>query len=167
MSSSSQLSPANEQMKLLAPMEGTFRTEVFFFMGPGEPHKSTGTMINSWDVGGTFLKQHYTGDQSDGPFPAFTGRGYWGYNKVDERYEGFWIDNASTMMQHEQGQVDSTGRSWEMHSTFTHPETKQMCKKRTVFAIQDDDHNSMTTYMEFVSGDETKVMEIRFTRANA
>ena len=165
MSASSTVSPANDQMKLLAPMAGTFRAEVHFYMGPGEPHKSTGTMINSWDVGGTYLKQDYTGDQSDGPFPAFMGRGYWGYNKVDARYEGFWIDNASTMMQFEQGQADSTGRSWEMHSSFTHPETKQTCKKRTVFTIKDDDHHDMVTHMEFAPGSETKVMVIDFTRA--
>ncbi len=133
-------------------------------MGPGEPHLATGTMVNAWDLKETVLRQDYTGDQSDGPFSNFLGRGYFGYNPATQQYEGFWIDSASSMMQLEYGGVDASGKSWEMLSEFLHPESKQVVKKRSVIAVQSDVSHSMDTYMTFPGQPEMKVMGIRFTR---
>ena len=55
------------QHKLLEPFVGKFRSEVSIFMGPGEPMKSTGTMINSWQVDGLYLHQDYVGDPVPDP----------------------------------------------------------------------------------------------------
>jgi hypothetical protein len=44
-------------MDKLAPFVGTFRTEVKTWMGPGDPQRSTGTMTNTRDLGGKFLRQ--------------------------------------------------------------------------------------------------------------
>jgi hypothetical protein len=61
---------------------GTFRAEVKTWMGPGDPMISTGTMKNTLDLGGRFLRQDYVGDPNDGPFPEFAGRGFRGFNTV-------------------------------------------------------------------------------------
>ncbi len=153
--------PAHQRLK---PFEGTFKSIVRIWMGPGDPNVSTGTMTNTLELGGRFLRQEYQGDASEGPFPDFEGRGFWGYNNVTRKYEGFWIDNASTIMQTEQGDVDDTGKVWTMVGEMPNPQTGGMMKRRSIITLQDDDHHTMEMYFE-VEGQENKAMEIEYTRA--
>lgn len=153
--------PEHDKLK---PFEGRFRAEVSLWMGPGDPMVSTGTMVNEFDLGGRFLRQTYTGDPSEGPFPAFEGRGYWGYNNVSKEFEGFWIDNASTVMQIETGEVDESGRVWTMLGEVPNPQTGDMMTKRSQITLEDDDHHSMEMFFDTGDG-EAKSMEIRYERA--
>ena len=159
-----QMPTPGPEHQLLKPFEGTFSTEVKMWMGPGDPMVSTGTMVNAFQLSGLFLQQDYQGDAADGPFPSFAGHGYWGYNTTTKKYEGFWIDTASTMMQMEFGDVDESGRVWEMNSEFIAPSTNQTMKKRTVITLVDDNHHSMVTFVEMPGQPEFKNMEITFTR---
>lgn len=152
-----------EEHARMEPFVGTFDAEVSLWMGSGEPHVSTGTMTNELDLGGRFLKQTYEGDATEDPFPAFAGRGYWGYNQTDKRWEGFWIDNASTMMQVEHGQLDDSGKVWTMQGEMTHPGTGKPIAKRSVIRLDDDDHHAVEMYFETPAG-ETKGMEIHYSR---
>ncbi len=147
----------------LEPFLGTFRAEVSMWMGPGEPMVMTGTMVNESDLGGRFVRQTYTGDGAEGPFGAFEGRGYWGYNNVTKRFEGFWIDTASTMMQFESGDLDEAGSVWTMVGKMPNPQTGDEMTKRTVITLEDADHHSMVTYFDVGEG-EFKAMEIRYVR---
>lgn len=148
------------------PFVGKFRAEVKLWMGPGDPMISTGMMTNTLDLGGRFLYQFYKGDPSEGPFPNFEGRGYWGYNTTSEKYEGFWIDSASTMMQQEFGDVDAAGKVWTMRGDMTCPQTKTAMKKRSVITLKDDDHHAMEMYFTGPDGNEAKAMEIQYERAS-
>ncbi len=147
----------------LKPFVGAFKAEVKMWMGPGDPQVSTGVMNNSFDLGGRFLRQVYTGDQAEGPFPDFEGRGFWGYNTTTNEYEGFWIDTASTMMQTERGQVDDAGRVWTMIGSMATPDGGSW-DKRSVITLVDDDHHSMEMYFRGPDGNENKGMEIQYTR---
>ncbi len=150
--------------KLLQPFAGTFRATVKMWRGQGEPMVATGTMHNSLVLGDHFLKQDYEGDPSDGPFSGFAGYGFWGYNTTTEKYEGFWIDTASTMMQFETGDVDASGRVWTMHSQMISPKDKQPMSRRTVITCIDDDHQRMESYFAGPDGHEHKAMEIEYVR---
>ncbi len=152
------------QHELLKPFEGKFRAEVKLWMGPGDPVVSTGTMTSSWHLGGLYLHQDYVGDPTDGPFPAFEGKGYWGFNTTSGKYEGFWIDNASTTMQMESGDVDAGGKVWTMTSEVTCPQSRQLLKKRNVIRLIDSNRNAMETYFTGGDGNEMKCMEISYTR---
>ena len=156
--------PGSEHQRL-QPFEGTFKSEVKLWMGPGEPVISTGTMTSTWDINGLFMHQDYVGDPNEGPFPEFKGKGYWGYNTATEKYEGFWIDNASTIMQSESGTCDAEGKTWEMCGEMTCPQSKQQFKKRSVVTLIDNDHNKMETFHTGPDGNEMKTMEINYTRA--
>ena len=158
------MSATTPQHEALKPFEGTFRSEVKMWMGPGDPMVSTGTIVNEFDLGGRFLRQIYTGDPNDGPFPRFEGRGYWGFNKVTQRFEGFWIDNASTMMQHEVGELDDSGKVWTMVGEMPNPQTGGTMKKRSVVTLEDDDHHTMEMYFDTGDG-EVKAMEINYERS--
>lgn len=154
-----------DQHRLLKPFAGTFRSTVRLWLGPGDPVVHHGTMVNSLQLDDLFLFQDYTGDPSPGPFPAFRGKGFRGFNITSKEFEGFWIDNASTMMQMERGQVDDTGKVWTMRSEFFHPHHNAMVRKRTVIRLLDDNRNDMTTWMTGPDGNEVRSMEILFERA--
>lgn len=98
-----------EHHESFKPFVGAFRAEVKTWMGPGDPMTSAGTMTNSLVLGGRFLAQDFVHDPSSGPFGDFAGKGFWGYNTVDNRYERVWIDTACTFMMTEQGQREPDG----------------------------------------------------------
>jgi hypothetical protein len=143
---------------------GTFAAEVRMWMGPGDPHVSTGVMKNTLDLGGRYLFQHYTGDQTEGPFPEFEGRGYWGYNTMAGKYEGFWVDTACTFMQTETGDVDASGKVWTMIGSMPDPQSGKQLSKRSVVTLDDADHHTMEMFFEGPDGNECKMMEIKYTR---
>jgi len=150
--------------KKLEPFAGTFKAKVKLWMGSVEPHVSTGVMTNTLDLGGRFLKQAYKGDPTEGPFPNFEGRGFWGYNTVDRRYEGFWIDTASTFMQTEHGQVDESGKVWTMRGRMTDPQSGGQMEKRSVITLKGNDRHSVEMYFTVPGGSEFKAMEIQYER---
>ena len=152
-----------EHHQRLEPLAGKFSAEVKLWMQPGDPMVMTGTMTNSFDLNNQFLHQNYEGDQIDGPFPVFQGRGYMGYNTATNLYEGFWIDTASTLMMNETGTVDDTGKVWTMTGEFKNPQDGSDMHKRGVITIADNDHHSMVQYMSTPDG-EKKTMEITYKR---
>ena len=148
----------------LHPFEGRFRAEVKVWMGQRDPMISTGLMTNEFDLGGRFLRQTYKGDASGGPFDAFEGRGFWGYNTVEKIWEGFWIDNASTVMQIERGDVDEAGKVWTMWGTMTDPGSGKPLTKKSIITLVDDDHHRLEMFFD-TPGGEAKGMEITYERA--
>lgn len=161
---SAAMAAPGEQHRRLEPFVGTFKASVMIWMGPGDPHESTGVMTNTLDLGGRFLRQVYQGDQTEGPFPNFEGRGFWGYNRATGQYEGFWIDTASTVMQTEVGDVDDDGKVWTMTGEIAMPSGDRM-KKRSVITLQDNDRHRMDMYFITPDGKENKGMEIQYERA--
>ena len=158
------MSAPTEAHDRLKPFLGTFTAEVKMWMGPGDPMISTGKMENTLDLGGRFVCQSYQGDPNDGPFGEFAGRGYWGYNKVDKRYEGVWIDTASTQIQTDTGDVDATGKVWTMTGTVTCAQTGKPMKKKSIITLTDDNSHTMEMFFDMGDGNEMKCMEIQYTR---
>jgi len=153
-----------EAHKGFKPFVGTFSVEVKLWMGPGEPHVSTGVMTNTLDLGGRFLRQDYKGDPGGGPFENFEGRGYWGYNTTTKKYEGFWIDSASTFMQHDSGDLDASGKVWTMIGEMVDPQSGGSLRKRSVITLKDNDHHQLEMFFKGPDGKESKAMEIRYAR---
>lgn len=153
---------AHERFK---PFVGTFKADLKMWMGPGDPMVSTGTMTNTLDLGGRFLHHSYKGHANDGPFPDFEGRGYWGYNTTDNRYEGLWIDTACTFFQLEHGQVDDSGKVWTMLGTMTNPQTGRPMNKKSVVTLHDDNSHEMEMFFDTGDGDWCRSMHIAYTRA--
>ena len=158
------MSPGPEH-ELLKPFLGTFRAEVQLWMGPGDPMVSTGTMTNELVLDGRYVRQDYVGDPNDGPFPSFKGHGFWGYNRMARRFEGYWIDNASTIMQLETGSVDESGKVWTMTSEIVDSQGGTM-SRRSVITLMDDDHHSIESFFT-KEGKEFKAMEIQYERAES
>ncbi len=149
--------------ELLRPFEGTFDAEVKMWMGPGDPMMSTGRIVNSFQLNGLYLHQDYQGN-SLGAIPGFVGQGFWGFNSTSGRYEGFWIDNASTAMQLETGSVDQSGKIFEMHGEFVMPGTGVTMKKRSIFTVVSDNHNTMESFVTPPDAPEVRNMMIDYRR---
>ena len=154
---------AGEHHARLQPFAGTFLSKVTVWFGPDQVHESTGIMTSDWHVNGLFLNQDYVSDAADGSFPAFEGKGYWGYSTFENEYQGFWIDNASTHMQMETGKVDESGKVWTMLSEVPSPHDGGVMKKRTIITLIDNDHHKLEAFVE-TPGGEFKNMEINYTR---
>ncbi len=148
----------------LEPFIGTFKAKISMFMGPGDPMIATGVMKNEPELGGRFLRHHYTGDPSEGPFSAFHGRGYWGYNTVDKRFESVWIDNACTFMIVDRGHASDNGKTFEMEGHMTDPGSGKPMTRRSVITLIDKDTHLMEMYHHPEGGEECKTMEIRYER---
>lgn len=157
-----QLPQPGQQHELLKPFEGTFRATVRIFRGDDDPMESMGTMSSSFVLGGLYLEQEYQGDPVEGPISAFCGKGFWGYNFYSQKYEGFWIDNVSSMMQREDGEVDETGKIWEMHSEIVLPQGSM--KKRSVIKLVDENHHEVEAFLAFGDAPEAKSMELFYSR---
>lgn len=153
-----------EQHGLFKQFEGTWKAEVSMWMAPGDPIQSTGTMVNTLDLDGRYLKQDYKGDAVDGPFPNFEGRGFWGFNDVTGKFEGLWIDNASNQMGTEQGDYDESTKTWTMLGEMSMPGGAK-CGKRSVIEVVSDNEHTMEMYFTGPDGSESKGMHIRYTRA--
>jgi hypothetical protein len=149
---------------LLHRVAGRWRSEVRLWMGPGEPHVSTGTMVNTMVLGGRFLRHDYTGDPSPGPFPAFAGEGFWGYNDVRQRWEGVWVDNASNQMMVDTGSYDPAARVWTMEGDALHPGMGE-ARRRSVITLVSDREHTMEMLFKSPGHDWQRGMVIRYTRA--
>lgn len=161
------ISGITEDHRRFESLAGAFDAEVRFFMGPGEPVVSTGTMVNQLILDGRFLRQEFQGDLPTGVDPRmqpFSGQGFLGYNSVDKRYESAWIDNASTLIQVESGQVDAAGREWNFYSSMTNPQSGGAMEKRSILTLRDENNHSMEIWFREPDGPEIRTMEIRYSR---
>ena len=152
----------SDQHKALESFVGTFNAKVKMWMDPnGEPSESVGVMTSQWALGGRFVEQSYEGESFGG---AFQGKGFMGYDNTSQKYQGFWIDTASTMMQTEKGDFNADANCFNMSGTMTCPSSKQDFTKRDVIKVIDIDHHSMEMYFTGSDGKEVKGMEIQYTR---
>lgn len=156
------LAPEHE---MLASFEGTWKAEVKMWMDPSaDPMVSTGVMTNAMILGGRFLEQNYADDQGQ-----FFGKGLWGYNTTDGRWEGLWIDTMATFMMTDRGQFDAGTKTWTMTGDMTCPQTKQSMSKRSTIIQHGPDSHTMEMFFTTSEGEhagvEMKCMEINYTRA--
>ena len=157
-----------EEHDLLKSFEGEWNSTVKMFCGPpgAEPSVSHGVMHNEMDLGGKFLKQTYEDNAGH-----FSGRGYWGFNTTDDRWEGFWIDSMTTMFTLEQGGYDAGTKTWTMNGTMTDPtsppgEPRGMTRRSVIRVVSADEHvMEMYHAPEGKPEEESMGMEITYLRA--
>ena len=128
--------PGHERLE---PMVGTFHARTTFTMARGaEPSVSEGTSENRWVLGGRYLEQSYRGMSMGMPFE---GIGYTGYDNVQKRYVGTWMDTFGTGLMTSVGVGKPSERGMEFEASAHEPSGKRiafLCK----ITIQDRDHHS-------------------------
>src|SRR6185436_18255599 len=94
------MTPSAGHARLMS-MVGSWRAKTTFTMAPGAPDQvSSGTSVHRMVLNGRYLEQNYKGTSMGMPFE---GIGYTGYDNVQKRYVGTWMDTFGTGVMHSHG----------------------------------------------------------------
>lgn len=159
------MTPGEAHQKLNA-FVGTWDVAVSLWMAPSAPPEvSTGTSTTAWILGGRYLEQKHVGMAMGQPFE---GLGLTGYDNVQKKYIGTWVDTMGTGMMTSVGSVDETGAKFAFDAQMWDPTTGQLTKSREELIVEGPDKHVMTMHAtDPASGAEFKTMELVFTRAAA
>jgi len=159
-----EVSTPGEAHKKLDDMIGTWDTEAkIWTQGPGsEPTVTKGTAVNSWVLGGRYLKQEFKGEMMGMPFE---GVGYTGYDNYNKKYIGYWIDNSSTQMLMMSGMIDKSGKVLTLYGTMDEWMTGANGKPvKYVTRIINKDKHMFEIYDLAFGETNVKMMEMTYTR---
>ncbi len=151
--------------KALTAMEGKWSAEVKDWMnGPDAPPvESKGTSVNTMVLGGRYLKQEFTSEMMNQPF---SGIGYTGYDNMNKKYIGSWMDNMSTSMMMMEGSMNEKGDVMTMTGKMDDPGTGQRGKEyKAVTTVLSPDKHKYEMFDLSQPDGKQKVMEIVYTRA--
>ena len=149
-----------EAHKKLDAIVGTFDAKVKMWMDPSKPpEESTGTSENTWVLNNRYVEMKYQGTFMGQPF---SGIGYQGYDNVQKKYVGSWMDSMSTGMMTSTGTM--TGNVIKTSGMVADPMTGKMCKITSKVTVPDNDHHTMEMWGPDPTGKNYKMMEIEYTR---
>ena len=107
-------SPAEEH-EFLKKLSGNWTATVKMWMNPDDPpQESTGTATNELIMDGRFLQCRFEGKT---PWGDFSGMAIDGFNRIDKKYQGIWMDSMGTIMMVFEGEADGNIRNvdeWRM-----------------------------------------------------
>jgi hypothetical protein len=145
----------------LEPMVGTFKATVTMWMSPGaEPTVSTGTAVNKWMLGGRYLQGSFASEFMGEPF---TGLGYTGYDNVQGKYVGTWMDTMGTGIMSSVGE-QSSPTEFTFIAKMWDPMTGKETTLREKITIKDRDNHAFEMWGAGPDGVAFKTMEISYTR---
>jgi hypothetical protein len=146
----------------LDPLVGRFQAKTTFTMEPGAPPTvSEGTSENRWVLGGRYVEQIYRGSSMGMPFE---GIGFTGYDNVQRKYVGTWMDSFGTGFMHSDGVGRPNARAMDFEAQSVAPsgrKVKFLCKIR----IRDRDRHTYEMWSRGPGGKTSRVMLVEYTRA--
>lgn len=150
--------------KMMAKWDGTWNTEMNSWMSPDAPPvKSTGKCVNKMVLNGLYQENVYSGNMMGMPFE---GHGIMGYDNAKKMFVSTWVDNMGSGIMKMEGPWDEATKSMTLKGIGVDPSTGKDCHMREVFKVIDDNTQMMEMYGPSPKdGKETKMMEIKFTRA--
>ena len=145
----------------LEPIVGTFHAKTTFVMAPGlPPQVSDGTSVHRWVLGGRYVEQVYTGTSMGMPFE---GIGFTGYDNVQRRYVGTWMDSFGTGIMDSVGVGKPSAKAMDFEATSIDPSGKKcrfVCKVR----IKDRDRHSYEMWTKGPGGKLFRMMRVEYQR---
>jgi hypothetical protein len=153
----------NDNHKILDPLVGTWSHVAKWWMSPdSQPETSQGTNETTWEMGRRFLVKVVKATSMGQPFE---GMGLTGFDNGKQTYQTIWMDNMGTGMMIGEGTYDPGTKTLTDHGRFTDPFIGQR-SYRGVMTLIDDDHHSYEMFVADKDGEEFRMMEILYTRAN-
>jgi hypothetical protein len=123
--------------------------------------ESEGTMTNEMILGDRFLRSSYAGA---GPMGGeFGGMALDGYNRIEKKYVGIWVDTMSTSMMVFEGTAEGSVRT--SLCKFTDPTGTPVVMKSVTTIINDNEHRYESFAQPQGAPEFIKNMEITYTRA--
>ena len=146
---------------LLEPFAGRFRATVTTWEPGKPPQTSTATAETRWIFGNRWLEQRYQGDMMG---EEFEGIGYTGYDNVQGKYVGSWMDSMSTGMLTNVGTVDASGKVFTFIGRHFDPMSGKETTTRQVLRVDSKDRHVFEFHAPDPTGKEAKMMEIVYVR---
>jgi len=163
-----EMAKLNENHKLLADLVGSWSYTVKM-MAPGEPSStSTGSLTRKPVMNGRFFLGEYSGSMkmpgADGKMKDFTFKGMSieGYDNVKQKFVSSWVDNMGTGIMNSEGSYDPATKTFTYRGEME-PVPGMKMPVREVIKVTDKNHHIFEWY-ENRGGEETKTMEIDYTR---
>jgi hypothetical protein len=145
----------------LEPLVGTFAVKATMWMAPGAPPMvSDAVSEHHWVLGGRQLEQIFRGNMMG---EAFEGRGYTGYDNVQKKYVGTWMDSMGTGIM----TSASVGKPTDQKITFEctcHEPLVGASRMRAVVKIVDQDHHIYEMWRMGPTGKEFRTMLCEYAR---
>ena len=146
----------------LTPMVGTWRTTTTFTMAPGAPAQvHGGTSVHRFVLGGRYLEQLYKGMAMGMPFE---GIGYTGYDNVQKRYVGMWMDTFGTGLMSSIGVGRPTDEKIDFVAEAIEPSGKKKVFE-SIVRIRDHEHHSYEMWTKGPNGKKFRTMLVEYERA--
>jgi hypothetical protein len=146
----------------LMPMVGTWRTTTTFTMAPGAPPQvSGGTSVHRFVLGSRYLEQIYKGTAMSMPFE---GIGFTGYDNVQKRYVGAWMDTFGTGLMTSVGVGSPKDDRIDMLAEAFEPSGKKKVFD-TIIRIRDHAHHSYEMWTKDDNGKKYRAMIVEYERA--
>jgi len=146
----------------LMPMVGTWRAKTTFTMVPGTPPQvSSATSVHRMVLGGRYLEQIYKGMSMGMPFE---GIGFTGYDNVQQRYVGTWMDTFGTGLMTFIGVGKPTDERIDTVAEAIEPSGQKRVFENIV-RIQNHGRHSYEMWTKGPNGKSFRMMLIEYERA--
>lgn len=157
-----QAATPGEPHKQFAALAGSWTTQTKEWMEPGKPPtESTGTAEMKMLLDGRFLYQEYNGQMMGQPF---NGIGIDAYDNIRKKYVTAWMDTMGTGIFIMEGTASPDGKTITLKGSHPEPDGGQM-SHRAIWKLIDADHQTFEMYGAHHGQQETKMMEITYTRS--
>jgi hypothetical protein len=151
-----------EGHRRLEPIVGTFRTKSTFTMEYGAPPQvSEATSEHRWVLGGRYVEQRYKGTSMGMPFE---GIGYTGYDNVQKKYVGTWMDSFGTSIMSSIGVGRPKDNEIRSECEALDPSGK-LIRFEAILRVQDRTRHSYEMWTKAPNGKRYRVMLLEYTRA--
>jgi hypothetical protein len=146
----------------LDPLVGEWTAEVKTWMTPDAPPSvSAGTAKAAWTLKGRFVQQEFSGEFMGQPFHGIS---FTGFDNVRQKYRSVWMDDMSTTMIVSEDDADRDDKVISLGGNYACAMTGEKDKATTlVYRILSRDKHVFEMH-DPVRGDNSKVMEITYTR---
>jgi hypothetical protein len=157
-----QLPQVSDEHKFLHKDVGTWDATMKIFPAEGaEPIESKGTETSELMPGGMWLISRFKGDIFGMPF---SGMGTMGYDPVDKKYVGTWVDSISPHLTVIKGEYDAATKTLTSVAEGRDYETGQVMQSKHITRYIDDNTRTFEIHAKEGGEKERKVMEIQYKR---
>ena len=153
---------ATEQHKLLQEDVGTWDAVVKVYpMKDADPIESKGVEKNELLKGGMWLVSRFEGEAAGMPF---TGVGTTGYDPVEKKYVGSWVDTMTPHLMVWKGDYDEETKTMTAVGESRDPYMGKPYNIKLITSYNDDGTRVFEFHAPSPDGKHRKMMEIHYTR---
>lgn len=156
------VSPLTQKHELLKQDVGTWDTSIKIWTAPGaEPIASQGQETSELLPGGLWLVTRFEGTMANTPC---VGAGTWGYDPIEKKYVGTWVDSMTPHITYITGDYDPETKTMTHTSEGRDPATGEKFTRKSTLRYMDDGTRLVEAYATGPDGHSWKMMEVRYKR---